>query len=147
MINERSGKPKLRLPYPSIERSTPTGGSDQEMLRPKSKMAPRNEPPRGVVVTLSPKRNIVRNGAPRSQVSWRKASLVRCWRMQSENTTAKQVRFSRTRRNCLLPGEPEMPTDRNDNKSKRRPRRYILAQAPYVHAVRRCLRKAPFRHL
>jgi hypothetical protein len=85
----------------------------------RSRMEPRNERPREVVARLSPKRKIVRNDAPRSRVSWRKASPVRCWRMQSENTTARRVRFSRTRRNCLPPGEHETPSDRNDRQVKK----------------------------
>ena len=144
-ISEKSGRPRLPLPCPSTERSTQTGGSDPGMRQPRSRTEPRNEPPRGVVVRLSPKKRIVRNGAPKSRVSWEKASRVRCWRMRCENTTVKRVRFSRTRRSCPLPGEHGTPSDRNDYKIKMRPPPYVLAQVPYAYAAIRCLRKAVFR--
>lgn len=148
MTSERSGRPRLPLPCPSTERSTPTGGSGPEIPRSRSRTEPRNGPPREVVSRSSSRRKrIVRNGAPRSRVSWRKALLVRCWRTQYESTTARQVRFSRTRRSCPLLDGQEIPNDRNDHKSRRRPRLSGLAQVPYAHAVRRCLRKAAFRCL
>lgn len=147
MISEKSGRQRLPLPYPTTERSTPTGGSDPEILRTKSRTEPRNEPLREVVVMLSPRTKIVRNDVPRSPVSWRKVSPVRCWRMQFENTTVKRARFSRTKPSCLLPGEREIPTDRNDRKSKKRPRLYVLAQVPHAHAAIRCLRRAASRCL
>ena len=146
MMNEKSGKPRPLLPCANIERSTLTGDSDQETLRRKSRMEPRNGRPRGVAAKSSPKRNIGRNGAQRSRVSWRKALPVRCWRMRSENTIARQVQSSRTRRNYLPPGEREIPTARNDNRSKKRPSLCALAQVLHAHAVRRCRRKAAFRY-
>jgi len=148
MMNERSGRPRLPLPCPSTERSTPTGGSGPEIPHSRSRTEPRNDPPRELVSrSSSQKKRIVRNGAPRSRASWRKASLVRCWRTRCENTTVRQVQSSRTRRNCPLPAGRETPSDRNDRKSRRRPRLSVLAQVPCAHAVRHCLRKAAFRCL
>ena len=148
MTNERSGRPRLPLPCPSTERSTPTGGSGPETPHSRSRTEPRNEPPREAVLrSSSQKKRIARNGVPRSRVSWRKVLPARCWRTRCENTTARQVRFSRTRRNCPLLAGRETPNDRNDLKSRRRPRPSVLAQVPYAHAVRRCLRKAAFRCL
>jgi hypothetical protein len=146
-MSEKSGRPRLLPPYPSTEGSTPTGGSGPETLQPRSRMEPRNERPSEVAVRLNRKKKTVRNGVPRSRVSWRKALRVRGWRMRYENTTLKQVQFSRTRRNCPLHGERVTPSDRNDRMSKKRPRSYVLVQVPYARAARRCLRNPVFRCL